>query len=87
MSLMSILKNTNLMKHYLSFMLTLVSILGLFALAWFKDVEITAVLPIVLASYIGARTIEKTVSISAASKDPNADTRQVIRDINGDSNS
>lgn len=81
---MNFLRNINLAKHYFSFFLTLVSIVGLFVLAWFKGVDILATLPIVLGTYIGSRTFEKTVAVKAAANDPQADTRQVIKDVNGE---
>jgi ABC-type proline/glycine betaine transport system permease subunit len=79
------LRNINLAKHYLSFILTMICVLGLFALAWFKDVDILSTLPIVLGTYVGARTVEKTVAVRSAASDPNADTRAVIKDVNGES--
>lgn len=65
----------------LGFLLTFISILGLFTLAFTKGVDIGATLPVILATYIGARAGEKSMAMMAASKDPNADTRQVIHDL------
>lgn len=65
----------------LGFVLTFISIVGLFLLAFFKNVDINATLPVILATYVGARASEKIVSINAACKDANCDTRQVIHDL------
>jgi hypothetical protein len=61
-----------------SFFLTLLSLIILFILAWFKDVDVVATIPMVLGVYLGTRTADKGVAIMGASKDPNADTISVI---------
>jgi hypothetical protein len=61
-----------------SFFLTLLSLIILFVLAWFKDVDVVATIPMVLGVYLGTRTADKGVAIMGASKDPNADTVSVI---------
>lgn len=76
-------KNVNLVKHYFSFILTLVSVIGFFLLAWFKGVDVGSVVPVLVASYIGARSLEKSVQSVAASRDKDCSTRQVLADING----
>lgn len=65
----------------LGFLLTFVCIVGLFGLAFVKNTDITGVLPIILATYVGARATEKSVAVMAASKDPNVSTRDVINDL------
>lgn len=65
----------------LGFILTLICIKGLFALAFIKGVDILGTLPVILATYVGARTAERGMAVMAASKDPNANTHEVIREL------
>lgn len=81
MTLESILKNVKLMKAYLGFILTLISVIGCLALAWFKDYEIEFMLPTILGIYISAKTVERTTAVWSVSKDSKADTRQIIKDM------
>lgn len=66
------------MKNKLSFILTLLSLIGIFALAWHKDLDIQMLLPSVLAIYVLGRTTTNVSTAWAASKDPNADTLKAI---------
>lgn len=70
-------------KQNLSFVLTFISIIGLLTLAFYKGVDISMSLPAVLGIYVGARAGQKSLAIYAASKDENADTHAVIRDLEG----
>lgn len=65
------------MKSKLSFLLTLISVIGIFVLAWFKNIDIQVLLPSVLAIYIVGRTTTNVSTAWAASKDPQADTLKV----------
>jgi hypothetical protein len=62
------------MKSKLSFILTLISVIGIFILAWFKNIDIQMLLPSVLGIYIIGRTTTNVSTAWAASKDPQADT-------------
>ncbi len=66
------------MKTKLGFFLTLLSVIGFFALAWFKGIDITMAIPAVLSIYIVGRTTTNISATWAASKDPNADTQKAI---------
>jgi hypothetical protein len=68
-------------KQNFSFICTMTCLIGLFLLAIFKDVDIVAVVPVVLGAYLGARTADKAVAVSMASKDAKCDTRGVINDL------
>jgi hypothetical protein len=63
------------------FFLTFISILGMFALAFFKGVDIMSSLPVVLGLYLGAKTGEKMSAHAAASRDPSCNTAEVISAI------
>jgi hypothetical protein len=62
------------MKSKLSFILTFISVIGIFILAWFKNIDIQMLLPSVLGIYIIGRTTTNVSTAWAASKDPQADT-------------
>lgn len=62
------------MKSKLSFLLTFMSVVGIFALAWFRNVDIQVLLPSVLGMYILGRTTTNVSTAWAASRDPQADT-------------
>jgi uncharacterized membrane protein YadS len=66
------------LKQSLSFVLTFIALLGVLALAWFKDVDVQMLLPSILGIYIVGRTTHKVSAVWAASKDPNADTHKAI---------
>jgi hypothetical protein len=69
-------------KNKLSFLLTFISVVGLFLLAWFKNVDVQIMLPSVLGVYIVGRTTTNISSAWAASKDTNANTVQAIQILN-----
>ena len=66
------------MAPFRGFLLTFITLTGLFALAFIKDVDIATTLPIVLGIYIGAKTGEKASAHMAASRDSSCDTAAVI---------
>ncbi len=74
------------MKNKLSFLLTFISMIGLFALAWFKGTDIETMLPTILGMYILGRAGSKISYVWAASKDPNADTVSAIEKAENISN-
>lgn len=61
-----------------SFVLTLLSLVILFVLGWFKGMDVVGTIPMVLGVYLGARTADKGVAIIGAAKDPNCDTASII---------
>lgn len=69
------------MKSKLSFVLSLIATLGLLALAWFKEYDISTVLPIIVTGYVLGRSATKASYALSASKDPNADTKAVIDSV------
>ena len=69
------------MKNKLSFILSLVATLGLLALAWFKSVDIGTTLPMIVTGYVLGRSATKASYAFSLGKDPNADTREGIKDI------
>lgn len=77
----SIGANLKALAPYRGFFLTLISVVGLFALAFYKNVDVTSSLPTVLAIYLGAKTSEKASAHWAASKDPTASTAEVIASV------
>jgi len=76
-----IFKNLGMMKAYLGFILTLISIVGCLTLCWFKGIDISLTLPTLLGIYISGKTVERTAAVMSVAKDPAADTRQVIADM------
>jgi hypothetical protein len=68
-------------RQNFSFVLTMTAMVGMFALAWFKNVDITSSLPVILATYLGARATEKSVMVMSAAKDTTANTRDIIGDL------
>lgn len=74
----SMFSNLKLMKNYLSFVLTLISIVGSLLLGWFKGISLDALLPSLLGIYVLGRVVEKGNVVWAASKDPNANVENTI---------
>lgn len=69
------------MKSKLSFLLTLISVIGIFILAWFKNIDIQVLLPSILGIYIAGRTTTNVSTAWAVSKDPQADTMKACEMI------
>jgi hypothetical protein len=67
-----------MLKTKLGFFLTLVSVIGLFGLAYFKDVEIGGTLASILGIYIIGKSITNVGHSYNASRDENCDTESVI---------
>ena len=64
-----------------SFLLALVCVVGSLALGFYRpgtESTVLATLPILMATYIGARSTEKIMSVKAAANDASADTAAVI---------
>ncbi|MEM4379361.1 MAG: hypothetical protein QXL01_01560 [Thermoplasmatales archaeon] len=76
-----VLQNVRLMRAYLGFLLTLISVMGCLVLAWFKGTDIEFMLPTILGIYISAKTVERTTAVWSASRDSKADTRAILRDM------
>lgn len=68
-------------KQNFGFIATMTCIIGMFGLAYFKGVDIGSSLPVILATYLTARTVEKGSAYLSASRDPSCDTRGVINDL------
>lgn len=68
-------------KQNFGFIATMTCMMGMFGLAYFKGIDITSSMPVILATYLGARAAEKGTAYMAASKDPNCDTRGLINDL------
>jgi len=72
-----------MLRHHLSFILCLISTIGLLALAWFKQVDISYMLPTIVVGYVVGRAGLKASHAWSASKDPQADTQKVIEKLEG----
>jgi uncharacterized membrane protein len=70
-------------KESFSFLLTLICIIGLFLMAFFKGTDILNILAAIHATYITARSVEKVSAHRAAAKDSKCDTRRLINDLEG----
>ena len=74
----------NWAAHNGAFVLTFLGMTGIMALAIFKDADSTQV-GVLLGLYLG-QTAGRAISAHlASSRDPNADTQSVIRDVEGTS--
>lgn len=74
-------KSLEIIQTRLGFVITLVSVVGLIGLAWFKGVDITMALPTVVGLYLTGRTASAVSHVWAASKDPNADTAEIVKEL------
>ena len=72
----------DVIKTRLSFVLTLISIVGLFALAFIKGVDITSTLPLILGVYVASKSTTNIMHSINASKDPRCNTAAVISKLN-----
>jgi hypothetical protein len=73
----------NILKDKLSFLMSAVVILGFFLLFWIKDVNLASEIVTIVGMYVVGRAAQKGWMVSAAAKDPNADTEAVIREVEG----
>jgi hypothetical protein len=80
-AIVKLFSNFSVMKNYLSFLLTLISILGALGLAYFKGVDVSSLLPTLLGIYVVSKSTEKSAMAWAASSDPKADTGEVIKEM------
>ena len=71
------------LKTELSFVLTFISIIGSFALAFIKGTDVNTLVPTILGIYITNRSAQKMTSVLAASRDPNASTEEVVSMLEG----
>jgi len=65
------------------FVLTFVAITGAMILAVGKDADINMLLPTLLGLYLGTKGGTSISAHWAAMKDPDADTSQIIREVEG----
>lgn len=65
-------------KPYMTALLTLISIVGILALAFIRDVDIQILLPTVLGIYVGGKTTQKVSAHINARGDTVANTEHVI---------
>ncbi len=72
-----------MLKHHLSFILSLIATVGLLALAWFKGTDISIMLPTIVTGYVIGRAGLKASHAWSASRDPAADTKAVIEKLEG----
>jgi hypothetical protein len=73
------------LRDHRSFILTGFAMASTILLAFVRPGTETAVLttlPVLLASYVGARSAEKIMTVRAASQDPNCDTSAIVDKIN-----
>ena len=66
-----------------AFSLTLISIGVIAHLAYSKGYDLSSTLPTVLGLFLGQTTSRAISSHWAASKDPNSDSSQIIREVEG----
>lgn len=70
------------LRTYLGFIIHLIALVLLFVLGFWKGVDVTTAIPLVLMSYMGGRTFAQASAHWAASKDATADTESVIAAVN-----
>lgn len=70
-------------REHLGFLLTFVTIVGLFLICALKGLDTQMSIVTALAAYLGARSAEKISMVGSASKDPKANTHAIIRDLEG----
>jgi hypothetical protein len=69
-------------KH-LSFLLALISVASLLLLGLVKNLDTSLGIVGIFSAYMGAKTAEKSSAHWAASKDPAANTAEVIEKVSG----
>ncbi len=78
---MKFLQDLRPTKQNFSFLLTLFSVIGFFALAWGKNTDVSMVIPGILGLYFGSKSAEKINAQFQARMDPNANTAEVIQKL------
>lgn len=74
-------KSMELIRTKLGFIITLISVVGLLLLAWFKGVDISMSLPTIIGLYLVGRSATSISHVWAVSKDEKADTVETIREL------
>ena len=74
-------KTLEVVKTRLSFLLCTLALLGLFALGWFKDMDVATAIMEIAAIYVIGRSTTLASHGWATSKDPNADTKSVVENL------
>jgi hypothetical protein len=74
-------KTLELVKTRLSFLLCLLTLIGLFILGWFKDFDVASSMMEIAAIYVIGRSVVLGSHGWATSKDPNADTKGVVEQL------
>lgn len=69
------------MKDLRSFVVTMLAMMMLFVLAYFKDFDIEYAFSTIVLAYVIGRSAAKASHVWAASRDPNADTKAVIDNV------
>jgi len=67
-------------KSYATMALATICIVGTLGLAFFKDVDISVMLPTLLAIYVGAKAAVAGNGAWAASRDEKADLQSIMKD-------
>ena len=66
-----------------AFFVTVMTILLVAGLAYFKDVDATSTLPALVGLFLGQTATRAVSSHFAASRDPQCDTAKIIREVEG----
>jgi len=75
------LTHVGAIRNYLSFILTLISVLGVLLAHFMLGTEIEILLPAILGLYLGTRTFNKAGEYKAATNDEKADTKAIIESV------
>lgn len=78
---LKILQDLRPTKQNFSFLLSALSIVGFFILAWFKGADILVVIPTILGLYFGSKSAEKMNAQLQARLDPTVNTGEVIQKL------
>lgn len=71
------------MRSYLSFVLTLISIIGVLAAHFVRGTDIELLLPSVLGIYVLGRTSERVMTVKSASQDEHSNAVDAIKAMDG----
>lgn len=80
---LNLLKSFAQMRNLMSFYLTLFSLIGCFALAFSRGVDIMNTVPVLLGIFVTAHTAERVNAVRSAMNDTDCDTHQVINELEG----
>lgn len=70
-----------IIRTRLSFALCLLTLISLFLLGWFKDIDVASAMMEVTAIYVIGRSVTLGSHVWATSKDPEADTKSVVENL------